>query len=211
MKLFLLIANLLCISFLFGQQTATTKDGKTVTLNDNGTWQYVVDVDGVPMDTTSVKTGEKSTAATKLLKSERNQFAIWYNDKKWKLTTNELNKLAEFKFINSGKFEEAFGMIINERVEGTLDLLKNQIIENAKGGVTDFQLHKQEIRTINNIKVLHLVFSGKASGLNIKYFGYYSTHESGITQLILFTTKSLYKVYEKDFEEFANGLVLIQE
>jgi hypothetical protein len=196
---------------LFAQQTATTKDGREVILNKDGTWKYVIGVEGLPIDTTSVKTLTKPITAKKLLKSQINNFGVWYDDKKWSKTNFVNNPSAEFQIINEGKFPEAYVMMVNERIEGSFDFLKKMIIENAQKTCTDFELIKEEIRTVNDIKILHLIFAGKIQGMSVKYFGYYATNDSGITQLILFTTKNLFKNYEKDFEDFANGLVLIEK
>ncbi|MFT3843531.1 MAG: hypothetical protein QM725_00610 [Lacibacter sp.] len=211
MKVAFMLLLVFVSASLCAQQTATTKDGKEVILNEDGTWKFVIDVDGLPIDTTSVKILTKPTNSQKLIKSERNNFGVWYNEKKWLKSDFSANSLAEFQLINQGKFPEVFCMIINERVEGFFDMLKNMVIENAKKSCTDFELYKQEIRTINQIKVLHLIFGGKIQGMQVKYFGYYATTETGITQLVLFTTKNLFNSYEKDFEDFANGLVLVNE
>lgn len=56
MKTFLFTLFMLAtIPSLFSQQTAVTKDGKTVILNDDGTWQYSVEIGGVKMPDSLLK------------------------------------------------------------------------------------------------------------------------------------------------------------
>ena len=82
MKTITILVTMLFGLFTCAQQTATTEDGKKVILRDNGKWEYVkVDTSAVKID---ARNFTKSEAAKTLVKSEKNNFAVWYDSKKWK-------------------------------------------------------------------------------------------------------------------------------
>ena len=188
------------------QQSAITENGKKVTLFANGKWEYV------KADTNSAKASlrnfSKSEAAKNLVRSERNNFGVWYDPKKWKKEDNSQNDDAEFQFrLAKG---DGYAMAITERIEIDLDNMKEVALGNARNAAPDIELEKEEDRMVNGRKVKCLQMSGTASGIKFTYLGYYCSDESGTIQLVCFTGKSLLKSYQKEFEEFLNGLVTVQ-
>jgi len=188
------------------QQTATTNDGKTVLLHDNGKWEYAKDVDSA-VEQANLKSYAKPSTAQTLLKSEKNNFAVWYDNKKWKKTEDLNNEAAEFSFsLLKG---DGYAMAITERIEIDIANLKEVALGNARNAAPDITLEKEEMRIVNGKKVKCLQMTGTASGVKFTYLVYYYSDESGTIQLVCFTGKSLLKAYQKDFEELLNGLVTI--
>ena len=195
----------------FSQTFATTDDGKKVILNDDSTWHYVADNNSTEKtDTTSKRAVIRPLTAQTLQPSERNKFGIWYNNTKWKISAQKVNPVAEFTFINAGKFPEAYCMVITERVQIGLDLLKKQVVTNSRQNVENYKLVREEYLTVNNHKVLHMVFTGNVQGIEAEYDAYYSTDQSGVIQAVCFTSRNLFSSYEKDFNDILNGLVVRQ-
>ncbi len=186
---------------------ATTDDGKRVVLHNNGKWEYKND------DTTAVsaeiKYYTKPETAKTLLKSEKNNFAIWFDSKKWKKSKEMDNEDAEFelKLFNG----DGYAIVITERIEIDIENFKEIALENARDAAPDIVIEKEENRIVNGQKIKFLQMGGSAMGIKLVYVGYYSSNESGTIQLICYTGKNLLKNYLKDFEDLMNGLVVMPE
>jgi hypothetical protein len=208
MKFGSFILLLFIASRSFSQTYATTEDGKRVLLNDDSTWRYLADSSTEKTDTTSKRTVIRPLSAQTLQPSERNKFGIWYNNTKWKVSSQKVNPIAEFTFINTGKFPEAYCMVITERVQLGLDILKKQVISNSRQNVENYKLVREEYLTVNQHKVLHMIFTGTVQGIEAEYDAYYSTDGSGVIQVVCFTSSNLFASYEKEFNDILNGLVI---
>jgi uncharacterized membrane protein YkoI len=204
-NLLTLLATTLVLSAT-AQQSATTFDGKKVLLHDNGKWEYVKTESA--SFSSSQKNFTKSEFAKDLAKSEKNNFGIWYDSKKWKKEDGSSNEDAEFQFrLAKG---DGFAMAITERIEIDLDNIKEVALGNARNAAPDIELEREEDRIVNGRKVKCLQMTGTASGIKFSYLGYYCSDESGTIQFVCFTGKSLLKSYQRDFEELLNGLVAVQ-
>jgi hypothetical protein len=186
---------------------ATTDEGKRVILHKNGKWEYKNDdTAAVAVD---IKCYTKPEAAKTLLKSEKTNFAIWFDSKKWKKSKDLDNEDAEFELelLNS----DGYAVVITERIEVDIENFKEIALENARDAAPDIAIEKEENRIVNGQKIKFLQMGGSAMGIKLVYVGYYSSNESGTIQLICYTGKNLLKNYLKDFENLMNGLVVMDD
>lgn len=207
MKTHILIFFLLVCYINHAQIMATTDNGKRVVLHSNGKWEFKND------DTAStaaeIKYFTKPETAKTLLKSEKTNFALWYDSKKWKKPKELDNEDAEFELeLLNG---DGYAVVITERIEIDIENFKEIAVENARDAAPDIALENEENRMVNGRKIKFLQLGGSAMGIKLVYVGYYSSNESGTIQLICYTGKNLLKNYLKDFEDLMNGLVVIEE
>jgi len=200
---------ILLVFFTNAQQTATTEDGRKVMLYDSGKWEYVKETG----DTSAVKIDlnnfTKPATAKTFVKSEKNNFGVWYDNKKWKKNDASNNEDSEFGFTLAKG--DGYAMAITERIEIDMDNLKDIALGNARKVAPDIELEKEEYRMVNGKKVKCIQMTGTATGIKFTFFGYYCSNDTGTIQFVCFTGKSLIKTYQKDFEELLNGLVTIEE
>jgi hypothetical protein len=180
---------------------ATTDDGKKVILKQDGTWAYAKP-HPVKM---SGKAFEKPATSTKVLKSKKGFYEIWYDPSKW--TPNHPNNPeAEFEFRHSSG--DAYGMSIAERLAMPMATLRQVAINNAKNAAPDLKVVQQGERIVNGTKVTWMKMNGTIEGIKFTYYGYYWTGSSGSLQLVMYTGQNLFNEYKKDFDAFLNGLVI---
>lgn len=208
MKIILTLLALSFFSTTYSQQNATTDDGKRVVLYENGKWEYSKNDTGTS-GIENLKSYTKSLAAKSVVKSQKNNFAVWYDNKKWKKVDNLNNESAEFSLMLTKG--DGYAMAITERIEIDMTNLKDIALGNARNVAPDVDIDKDDYRIVNGRKVRCLQMSGTASGIKFIYLGYYCSDESGTIQLVCFTGRSLMKDYQKDFEELLNGLVSIEQ
>ena len=202
---FVLTALLLFVfSFSFAQTYATTDEGKRVRLNENGTWEYMKGTQAESND--GPKTFIKPASSTSLLKSKKNDFAVWYNPSKWQLSNKIGNVEAEYQLNLKG--QDGYCMIITERIEIDIENLKDAALKNAQNADPHAVIEKEEDRFVNGNSVKMLRISGVVSGIKFVYSGYYASNESGTIQVVCFTSKNLLTNYEKDFEDLLNGFTV---
>jgi hypothetical protein len=205
MKTTITLFIILSALFVNAQQSATTESGKKVILYDNGKWEYVkydTSVTDVKM-----KGFVKPRTATTLVKSEKNDFGVWYDPKKWKV--NKDRETSEFFFtLVRG---DGYAMAITERIQIGMENFKEMALGNARNAAPDIEVDKEEERTVNGVLIKYIQMSGTIKGIKFTYAGYYCSNESGSIQLLCFTGKNLFKDYAKDFEDLLNGLVTLQK
>jgi len=205
MKTILSFIATLLVLFVNSQQTATTDSGKKVILYDNGKWEYVKSDTSI-IDT-KIKGFAKPRTATSLAKSEKNNFGIWYDPKKWKMD-NEKETTEFFFSLAKG---DGYAMAITERIQIGMENFKEIALGNARKAAPDIEVEKEEERMVNGILIKYIQMSGTVKGIKFTYAGYYCSNESGSIQFLSFTGKSLFKDYQNDFEDLLNGLVTLQK
>lgn len=209
MRTILSLLSTLFVLCAGAQQTATTEDGKKVLLYDNGKWEYTKEDIDSASGQTSLKSYTKPATAKTFAKSGKNNFGVWYDNKKWKLDEDPNNEAAEFSFrLLKG---DGYAMAITERIEIGMENFKEIALGNARNAAPDIAVEKEEERKVNGVLIKFIQMSGTIKGIKFTYAGYYCSNESGSIQLLSFTGKSLFKNYQKDFEELLNGLVTIEE
>lgn len=210
-KTILFLALLLPVPALMAQQTATTKDGKTVLLNDDGTWVYQPETNnnGKTQFNDSLLTKyNKPTAAKTLLKSERTDHAIWYNETKW--TRSDMKPTEASEYLLKLKERDGYCITVVEQIEIPLENFSNIVVKSMKmRGAENLVVEKEEYRLVNGKRVLFMQFTLTMSGMTFTYAGYYYSNESGTSQILCYTSKNLFGQYKQDFMNMLNGFVVV--
>ncbi|MBP7901180.1 MAG: hypothetical protein KA015_00025 [Spirochaetes bacterium] len=182
---------------------ATTEDGKTIILSENGTWKY--DKKAEEKKTDQLVTQQFNTPAdsTSIYNAKRGNFTIKYNPSKWEILSTSLNQMAEASFQHSSG--DAYGMIITERIRIPMENFESIVVDNAQKAATNVEITKSEIRLVNGKQVKFIELTGIIQGINFVYNYYVYSDSKGSTQITLFTSKELYPEYKLDFENFLNG------
>lgn len=197
-----MLSVLLC-SFSFAQKYATTDEGLRVQLNDDGTWK-LLEQDTSAVTTVNPKLFTNAVTNIAVKKSTVNDVVLNYNPVKWKTSRDKNNEDAEFEFEH--KSGSGYCMAITEKIEIKLESLKNIAFNNLLDNAPDAKIDKAEYRTVNGLRVLHLMISGTMQGVKFVYYGYYFSNENGTTQLVCYTGRRLLQEYQQDFDEILNGL-----
>ncbi len=185
-----------------GEMEATTTDGQTVILHPDGTWSY--QTESPPAAGSSDY--NKPPQATKVLKSKKKFYELWYDPDTWSTKGGPDNPEAEFGLVH--QTGDAYAMIIAERLTMPLDTLKRVALENAQSVAPDAKIVNEEKRTVNGVNVLHMQIEGTIDGIPFTYYGYYWTGKAGALQVITFTGQSLFREYQDDFVNLLNGLII---
>ncbi len=205
----LLLLSVLFLNFAQAQQKAVTENGEEVTLYDDGTWEYLDKKEKEASEEkeipTNTKAFTKSAESTFLLKSNKLNIGFWLNSKKWSFRKAVENPDAEYEL--QLKNESLYGMIIAEKIEIPLDVLRSVAIENAKSIAPDLKVINEEYRTVNGLKLLHLQMHGSTRGIKFAYYGYYFSNAQGSVQFVAYTTQNLMEEYKPQIEILLNGLV----
>ena len=196
-------------SFAKAQINAVTESGEEVTLHDDGTWKYVNEAINAEAE---IKLNDKAFTKDKnssfVVKSKKVNIGIWINPKDWSFTKSASNEDAEFQFQKKG--EDLYAMLIAEKLEISLEALKNIALQNAKAVSSDIKIVSEEYRNVNGIKVLMMQMAGTIQGMKVVYCGYYYSNDSGTIQLLTYTGENLLKNYYDDIETFLNGLAEVE-
>lgn len=207
-RIILIFASLLVVSYTQAQKKAVTEIGEEVILYDDGTWKYQNEDQKLEnIIPTNPNKFEKDKGSTFLLKSNKFNVGIYINSKKWSFKKAVNNEVAEYELQLKG--EELFGMIITEKIEIPLELMKTIALENGKASATDIKIVKEEYRIVNGLKVLHLQMNGNVQGFKISYYGYYFSNGKGTIQFVTFTSQNLLDNYKSECDKILNGLIEI--
>jgi hypothetical protein len=189
----------------FAQVNAVTENGEQVVLYKDGTWKSLETKSGwdTRMDTLKFT---KSSTSTFLIKGSRVEYGVWINPKKWQFKKDQKTDVPiEYKFTLTG--QDAYAMIISERIQVPLNSLKEVALKNALKAAPDAKIVQEEIRNINGLNVLLLQMEGTISGINFVYYGYYYSDEGGTVQFLSYTSKNLFPTYKPEMEQLLNGFV----
>jgi hypothetical protein len=188
------------------QIKATTENGDEVILNSNGTWNYA-NAENVEYEAIKDNPAKfsKPKNASFLLKSSKIKMGVYLDSKKWSYKMAENNASAEYEFQLKG--EDLYGMLICEKIEIPLDVLRGVALANARKVSSDIKITKQEYRKVNNMKMLMLQMNGTLQGIEFCYNSYYYSNKNGTVQFITYTSQNLAGTYTTEIEELLNGLV----
>ena len=206
MKKFLIIV-LIFLSFKVNAgKRAVTDEGDIVILNNNGTWEYEsIDKTKSTEIRENKSTFKKNSTLTFLIKSVRNNSAIWINPQKWTFKkSNNADEASEYEFER--KNMDLYAISITERITVDLENLTQIAFQNAKTAAPDVKIIKREYRIVNGIKVMYMEMDGTIQGIKFSYFGYYYSDKSGSIQLLAYTGSNLAEKYKIEIENFLNGL-----
>ncbi len=191
-------------TFLFTQEIVITNNGRKVVLNANGTWNYLTEMEDsvvIQKDTLSFL---KTNSSKGYLKSETGKYAIWYQDKKWKVSTQRGSEATELA-LNRIK-GDAYAMTICERIPIAFEYLKEIALENARTADPNARIVKEEYRRVNGKILLHLRIEATIKGIQATFLGYYYSSPELTLQFLTYTATALVKNYEQECYELLNGL-----
>lgn len=209
---FILFALLVSAPVLFAQQTATTRDGKIVILNDDGTWVYQPETTGskTQFNDSLLTKYSKPTSAKTLLKSERTDHAIWYNETKWSKSDMKPSEATEY--LLKLKDQDGYCLTVVEKIEIPIENFSSIVLKSMKmRGAENVAVEKEEFRIVNGKRVLFMQFTATTSGMTFTYAGYYFSNESGTSQVLCYTSKNLFNQYKQEFMNILNGFVIISK
>ena len=212
MKATLLTVILVVItSISVAQQTATTSDGKTVILNEDGTWKYdETKSTNILFNDSLLPKFSKPISSKTLLKSQRTNHAVWYNSLKWSTVDVKPTEASEYLF--KLKDRDGYCLTVVEKIEIPVENFREIILKSLRmRGAEQMEIVKEEYRMVNGQRVLHMQFDASSKGIKFTYTGYYYSNETGTTQLLCYTGKNLFKDYKQDFENMLNGFAVIPE
>lgn len=185
------------------QTKAVTETGDQVILFNDGTWKSTETKSGWETRLDTLKFSKPSTSTFRV-KGNVVDYSIWINPKKWQFKKDdESDTPIEYKFTLSG--QDAYGMIISERIQVPISSLKEIAINNAKKAAPDAKLVKEENRKVNGRNVCLLQMEGTLSGISFVYYGYYYSDADGTVQFITYTSKNLFEKYKPEMENLLNG------
>lgn len=203
----------------FAQEKAITESGDTLIIYSDGTWDYyenfvnpgsrALPKDNVPITENPTPFTKPSGNTTKL-EGGNGMYALYYNPTKWKRTPpGRLNAEAEYALQTSTN--DAFCLIIYERIEIPQETLLDVAVTNAKSAATNAKMVKKEYRTVNGTRLINGTMEASINDIGFVYYSYYYSDERGTIQLITFTGDSLFEEIRPDLEELLNGFVVLSE
>jgi len=133
-------------------------------------------------------------------------YTINYDSSKWIVTPSESTADTEYEFEHVDG--DVYAMVIPERIEVSLDALKEAALQNAQAIAEDAEIVYTENKTVNGVDLLAMKMTGTIYGAQFTYYGYYYGGSAGTIQFITYTTNNLMSDYENDLTELLNGLVI---
>ena len=126
-------------------------------------------------------------------------FEISYDPAKWKQDDGNSGYMVH-------QTGEAWFAVISERLELTLDRLRDGALENARRAGSDFSLDGESTRIVNGLTVRIIRYTGVADpGLKATFLSLLYSDDSGSVQLACWTSSNLLRDYEPDFMEVFAG------
>ena len=207
----LFLAAMACIpAFLGADRRAKTEDGREVILRDDGTWIFA---DQAPKGTENVKKEAgvfvKSPKSTQAYKGKRGTFAMSLVPNVWKKSEKPSNAVAEVEFVDNEN--DAYAMVIAERISIPLEALKNAAVQNMRAVDNDAAIVKEEKRVVNGKPVLAMIMNVKTQGAAFTFYSYYYTGDEGSFQVVTWTGQNLFKELQPELEEFLNGFEILKK
>lgn len=209
MKTLIFIAISLWGNNVFAKTKAITDKGEEVILYDNGTWKSTEIKQGYDTRLDTLVVNRKSSAGF-LVKSTRNTSGVFIDPKQWSLMKKAPDASSQQEYSFNLKEGDAYAMMITEQIEMPLNSLAEIALENMKEVAPDGRISRDEIRKVNGAIVKCLQMEGSVKGIEFIFLGYYFTAENCTTQLVSYTSKSLFPKYKKDMEDLINGFTFIK-
>lgn len=180
--------------------SATTDDGRKVSLYPDGTWRLIRNTAG---SSTPATTYKKSQAASLFVKAANGPFGVWMDPEKWKRDNSAEEDPGKVNLFH--KRGNAYAMIISERISIPKDTLKKIVVMKAKEAAPDVKVVSQEKRVVNGKEVLCLKLTGTVQKIPFVYYGYYYGGPEGTLQVVGYTSAPLFDECKADLEELLNG------
>lgn len=199
-----LAAGLFLTSGGFAQSPlkATTDDGRKVLLYPNNTWKFAPEAS---QQVSQAGGYTRSAAATRTVDILAGSTRLSYDPARWTQEAGTDRTRMTFQHADG----DGYALVIRERLQMSLDALKEIALTNAIQAAPDAKIVFEEPRMVNGTKVLCLIIEGTTSGIAFTYYGYYYSGKSGIVQIVTYTGQNLFEEYKPDFENFLNGFEVL--
>ena len=179
--------------------SATTDDGKKVTLSQDGTWKYAAQVGATQQAGASVY--KKPITAKEVLSINKGAASLSYDPTMWKISKQDDPNKTNFVHKNG----DIYGLVIAERLEMSPVALKELALNNAKQAATSLTVLQDEKRVVNGVEVAHVMFEPTIGGITFVFDGYYYAGPAGSIQIVVYTGKNLLSEYKDALQGFLNG------
>lgn len=180
---------------------ATTTNGRTVILNEDGTWRYQ------SADPISDSLSRSRPAGSyRIVKSNKGFVKVRYDTNKWVFKRRPAGSTSEFSFKHVRG--DGYAITIIERISVPIENLKRIALSNAKNAAPNARITHERVRTVYGKKVVEMGIRGTIQGIPFQYLGYYWSGKSGSIQLITYTAQNLFSEYKADFKKLLNGLMI---
>jgi hypothetical protein len=196
---FKILSVVLCLttaSSVFAQQRAVTDDGKSVILTPDGRWSY------------EQPSGDAVAAPAepkKLFQSKTGMYGVLFNESVWQEKKPQAGREYALGHVDG----DIYAFFISERIEFSLDAMKDIVLQNARdGGFDSLKITQQERKLISGKQVLYLIMEGVFRGAPIVYSFYIYSSPAGTLQFVVFTSRNIYQQYKTDILNLLNGLQL---
>jgi hypothetical protein len=189
--------------FCFAQDLrATTEDGRKVILKNDGT--YLILETTKASSSRSQGSYQKPEKATAVSKPKGDKFLVWYDPTVWREEDPSSSKKPGFVH----KDGDIQAVVIAERVEMSIEALRELAINNARHAAPDAKVTYEDNRWVNGKNMLCMKIEGTVKGARFVYWSYYYAGKAGVIQHVTFAPANLFPEYESEMTSFLNGLVI---
>lgn len=192
------------VKSIFTQEIARTKDGRQVILYKNGTWKYKKNPAFALHTRNASFTRPANTDG--FVQNKFNKYKIFYYKNRWTLEKKNDNKSSEFEFRHTDG--DVYAMIIFERVQMKINVLRTTAIDNMKAVASEYEILDSHERKVNGKIFLYMKIRAIIKNISFIYDGYYYSGPEGTIQFLTFTSKNLYNTYNSDMQTLLNGLAI---
>jgi hypothetical protein len=144
--------------------------------------------------------------ATSRLDLLRGRASVSFNPTLWKETQSADLDKRTFQYSDT----DGFAMIVAEPVTIPLAQLRDRALANMRQTGSDIQVVEEERRHVNGTEIVSLQTNVTVQGIPFTYLGYYYGGPSGTVQVVTYTERGKFQDYQRQFEEFLNGLCVGQ-
>ena len=188
------------------------ESGRKILLYPNGTWKFApAEKDAKEEKNVHINAPTNGTvfhtpsAANEFLQGKVADYKIFYNKNKWDILSENLNDMTEYSLLHRKK--NAFVIVLPETASVPLNTLREIVLDNARRASPKMSILSEEMRTVNNAKILMLNLKADVENTSFIYVYYIYSGDNKSVQIIGFTTEELYSQYKQDMEDFLNGFM----
>ncbi len=209
------------------QQTAITLNGDKIILNDDGSWKYSkqnkdsgyivkLGIDSLADDmlihTIKINLNDYKYKrnATHLVKSKKIKAGLYVNNKYWGISRGLVNEQSEYYFFN--KIDDGYASFYTENFNKISYIqLERNMLRNAQVNMPDAFLKMSEYRIVNGTRVLYTDVIGTLNKFKSETLKYSIITNDGLVELSVFNSDDKIEKYREVYEDFLNGLVLLEK
>lgn len=151
-------------------------------------------------------TSTDSDAKLSTVEGEFVDYFVEYDEKSW--TVEEAGDFDEYEYFFEHKDGDLYAMVIPERLELSLDSMKEAAMTNFSGVSDDATVVLEKMVEVNGEEMLLMQTEATIDGINAVYYGYYYVGDPGSIQFVAYTTRNLLDDYQDEIELLLGGLVV---